>query len=56
MKKLLVILSLGLIVAGMSGCYIVPYRDYDRYHRDHSRDRDDHERGHEGGYGDHDRY
>ncbi len=57
MKKLLLILSLGLIVVGLSGCYVEPYGGHDDgYHRDHSRDRDDHEGGHEGERGDRDRY
>jgi hypothetical protein len=48
MKKLLLILS--LVVIGLSGCYVAPYRDHDggyqrdrdhHGHRDNERDHDD---------------
>lgn len=51
MKKLLLVLSLMAI--GLSGCYVVPYRDHDdgyhrdRDHRDHERDRGRGDREHD---------
>lgn len=63
MKKLVLILS--LMVTGLSGCYVVPYRgNDDGYQRDqdhredsnHKRDRDDHDDGRGGDRGGRDGY
>lgn len=63
MKKLVLILS--LMVTGLAGCYVGPYRDHDdgyrrdRDHREdshHRRDHDDHDDGRGGERGGRDGY
>jgi len=63
MKKLLLIAS--LMVIGLSGCFVAPYRghddgarrDQDRGEdRDHRSDQGDHDGGQGGGQGDHGGY
>ena len=62
MKRLL--LLAGLLMVGLSGCYVLPDRGHDdgyrngqdRHQHDNRNDHDHHDDGRDGGYGGHDGY